>query len=271
MEQLAPFGELLNPEERQYLVDHGTVRSVIPGERICVHQQLDCRVYLLVIGEVAVTEGVERRELTRLGPGEMFGEIGALFRLPRIADVTATKPSVVLELPGDVLEKIIAGRPELHSRLVEEYHKRITRTALHTAPLFSHLPDDLLERLADQASLVGIPAGGSIVMQDEQGDALYVIVHGSVTVTQETADGPREIARLRGGDHFGERSFLTGEARNATVTALMRIEALRFDFPGFQAIIRDYPALGDGMKRHHSLAPDGDSAVSASHRASSCH
>ena len=261
MDQLAPFGDLLNPDERQYLVDHGTVRSVIPGERICTRQQLDCRVYILVMGEVAVTEGEgnERYELTRLGPGEIFGEISALFQLPRIADVTATRPSVLLELPGDVLEKLVADRPGLRQQLVQQYKSRITRTALHTVPLFSHLPEELLERLAEQASLVGIPAGGSIVMQDEQGDALYVIVYGSARVTQDTAEGPQEVARLQSGDYFGERSFLTGEARNATVTALMRVEALRFEFSEFRALIRDFPALGDEMTRHinhFTMEPD---------------
>jgi CRP-like cAMP-binding protein len=252
IEQLAPFGDLLNADERQYLVDNGTVRSVIPEERICTRKQLDTRVFILVIGEVAVSEGegTERLELHRLGPGELFGEISALFQLPRIADVTATRPSVLLELPGDVLEKVVNGRPELRARLVEQYKKRVTETALHTVPLFSHLPADLLAQLNEQASLVGIPAGGSIIMQDEPGDALYVIVHGSAKVTQNTASGPVDIARLQSGDYFGEQSFITGEVRSATVTALMRVEALRFEFGQFQAIVHDYPAINDEMMLH---------------------
>jgi CRP-like cAMP-binding protein len=274
IDQLAPFGDLLNADERQYLVDNGTVRSVVPDERICIHHQLDSRVFILVIGEVAVSEGEgkERFELIRLGPGEIFGEISALFQLPRIADVTATRPSVLLELPGDVLAKVVSGRPELQTRLVQQYKNRVTETALHTIPLFSHLPAERLAQLAEQASLVGIPAGSSIVMQDEPGDSLYVIVYGSAKVTQNSPKGPVIIAKLQGGDFFGERSFLTGELRNATVTALMRVEALRFEFSQLQTFTHDFPEMSEEIARHIKQfhTDPGLSSLAAIHPSGNC-
>lgn len=245
------FGELLTSDERQYLIDHGTIRSFVSGDRICTSHQIDTRVFILVLGEVVVSEGVgeNRVELAHLGAGEIIGEISALFHLPRIADVTVIRPSVLLELPGDVLKRVISDRPELQTSLVQQYKSRITETALRTVPLFAGVPVDQLKKLNEQTSLVSIPSGGSMVMEDEKGDALYVIIYGAAKVSRDTDDGPVDIARLQSGDYFGERSFLTGENRNATVTALMRVEALRIEFGMFKEFIQDYPAVGDLMTR----------------------
>ena len=92
------FGDLLWAEEKQTLIDHGTVYSAAIGEVLCKQGENDRRVFIIVMGEVEISEGhaEEQVVLAHLKKGEVFGEISALFNSPRISNVTVTKPSVLL-------------------------------------------------------------------------------------------------------------------------------------------------------------------------------
>ncbi|MEJ2508629.1 MAG: cyclic nucleotide-binding domain-containing protein, partial [Gammaproteobacteria bacterium] len=69
------FSDLLSTGDRQFLLDHGVVRRALPGERLCEQNQRDNRVYIIVVGEVEVTESVDGDvvHLASLGRGELFG------------------------------------------------------------------------------------------------------------------------------------------------------------------------------------------------------
>lgn len=62
----------------------------------------------------------------------------------------------------------------------------------------------------------GFDAGQPIVKEGEEGDAMYVLVDGAVTVSLEGA----EVCIMdEPGDVFGEFGAVTGELRSASVTA----------------------------------------------------
>ncbi|MDZ7805418.1 cyclic nucleotide-binding domain-containing protein [Thiohalophilus sp.] len=264
IERQEAFGELLTQVEKELLLDFGVVRSAAPGELLCRPDQVDTRVYILVIGEVEVLDAVEQEGtvLARLGRGELFGEISALFRLPRISAVRVSRPAVLLEIPGDVLEKVISGRPELYHAVIKRYKQRITETALRRVTLFRYVPADRLGALIEHSSLVGIPPGETIVGEGEAGDALYIIIYGTARVTHQVGDEAMNLALLRAGDYLGEWSVLTGAPRAATVTAVTRVDAIRVDCQPFLQFIQENPAIRDRLdmiafNRHVETAEQG--------------
>lgn len=250
VERHEAFGELLNRQEKAQLLDHGVVRRAVPGEFLCRPHQIDTRSYILAIGEVEVRDSAERKStvLARLGRSELFGEIAALFCLPRISAVRVSQPSVLLEISGDTLEKVISGRAELYDAVIQRYKQRITDTALRGVALFRHIATDRLAALNECASLVGIPPGEVIVSEGEPGEALYVIIYGTARVTHEVDGASRELALLRAGDYLGEWAVLTGTPRSATVTAVTRVEAIRIDYQPFLQFIRENPQITDPLK-----------------------
>ena len=243
------FGELLSADEKRYLLDHGVVRSAKAGEVICEQNQLDARVYILVIGAVEVSEGEGREKvvLANLRRGEIFGEISALFKLPRISAVTVTRPSVMLELSGDVLETLINNRPLLRDAVLQRYQQRIIETALCSVSLFRHLPANKLQILADNAVLSGFPENTEIVREHDTGDSLYFIIAGSARVSRRINGEVLNIALLRQAEYFGEWSVLTGAPRAATVTALSPVEVLQVDCQPFLRFIQDNPQVRDRL------------------------
>ncbi len=241
------FGDLLTPEEKQKLIDHGTVHSAVIGEVLCKQGENDRRVFIIVMGEVEISEGTDdnRVVLTHLKRGEVFGEISALFDSPRISNVTVTKPTVLLIIQGDVFEKVITGRSALYSAILERYKSRLSETALRSVDLFRHLDKKTLQPLIDASSIASIPEGGIIVSEGETGDYFYIIISGTARVSHDLGDSTINIALMHSGDYFGEWSVLTGAPRAATVSAMNRVDMLRIERAAMLEFIQQQPEVGE--------------------------
>lgn len=241
------FGDLLMTVEKEYLLDRGIVRSVPPGTRLCRQNQRDDRVYILVVGEVEASAGEDtaKTHIANIKQGELFGEIAALFGMPRICDITVTRPSVVLDIPSSVLRSIIEARSELRDAVMQRFRDRITETALRSVPLFRYLPDDSLQRLVDSATLVGAPAGSILIEEGEIGDAFYVIIYGNLRVSHNVNGRHLNLALLQPGDFFGEWSLLTGAPRAATVSTLSQTELVAIGRSAFLNIMQLHPEIRD--------------------------
>jgi len=241
------FGDLLTTVEKEYLLDRGIVRSVAPGKRLCRQHQRDDRVFILVVGEVEASAGEDagKTHIANIKQGEVFGEIAALFGMPRICDITVTRPSVVLEIPSSVLRSIIESRSELRDAVMRRFRDRITETALRAVPLFRYLPDDSLLQLVESAILVGAPPGSILIEEGEVGDAFYVIIYGNLRVSHDISGRHLNLALLQPGDFFGEWSLLTGAPRTATVSALSQTELVCIERSAFLKIMQLHPEIRD--------------------------
>ena len=241
------FGDLLATVEKQILIDYGTVHSAVIGDVLCKQGEVDRRVFIIVMGEVEVSEGGNGDQvvLAHLRTGEVFGEISALFDSPRISTVKVTMPSVLLILPGDIFEKVITGRSALYSAILERYKNRLSETALRSVDLFRQLDHEALKPLIDASSIVSVPEGKVIVNEGEAGDYFYIIIRGTARVSHDTGDCTINLALMNSGDYFGEWSVLTGAPRAATVSAMNRVDMLSIERSALLEFIQQQPEVGE--------------------------
>jgi CRP-like cAMP-binding protein len=87
------------------------------------------RFYLISEGTLRVTQTADdgEVELRGLGPGDVFGEIGLLRRVPRTATVTATSQGVLLALDGPAFAELVGAGPGLSTRLMDLYRGALSR------------------------------------------------------------------------------------------------------------------------------------------------
>jgi small-conductance mechanosensitive channel/CRP-like cAMP-binding protein len=110
--------------------------------------------------------------------------------------------------------------------------------------------------LAERARFLEYGPEQAIVRQGEQGDTLYLVARGEVSVrirvegAARDGRGPeaaapieREVARLGRGALFGEMSVLTGDPRTATVVAVGDAGLLAVDRDAFEQILNAEPDL----------------------------
>ncbi len=98
--------------------------------------------------------------------------------------------------------------------------------ALQRAPLFKDFSEAGLLTFAQIAQGRVVPAGKPLFVEDATGDSLFVVMAGSVHITQRTADGERAIATLGPGEHLGDLGLLARTVRLVSAVAATDCEIL---------------------------------------------
>ncbi len=87
--------------------------------------------------------------------------------------------------------------------------------------IFSKLNQADLQELSKIVKSKDFAADTAIFFQDEPSDALFMLLKGTVKVTQRSSEGREKILDILGpGEIFGEFAMLDGHPRSATVTTL---------------------------------------------------
>ncbi|MGE4131636.1 MAG: Crp/Fnr family transcriptional regulator [Bdellovibrionales bacterium] len=104
-------------------------------------------------------------------------------------------------------------------------------TLLQNVYLFRGMDKTELNSVVEICTVATHNPGDTIFMKGEQAKALYLIKHGSVKIQQTTKGGDTlVVATLGTGSHFGEMSFVDGEARSATAVAGERTEVIAIPY-----------------------------------------
>jgi small-conductance mechanosensitive channel/CRP-like cAMP-binding protein len=102
--------------------------------------------------------------------------------------------------------------PDVNDKVAEE------ERLLASVDLFATLPPELRNQIARSAPMAVYGSGETVVRQGEDGQSMFIVLSGSVSVVLEPSR--EELARIQRGGYFGEMSLLTGEPRSATVLAV---------------------------------------------------
>jgi HAMP domain-containing protein len=107
---------------------------------------------------------------------------------------------------------------------------------LRSVPIFADLDDSSLRWINQIAKEKVYAAGETIVKENDEGDALYIIVSGSVRVIKES-NRQVTIAILQERDYFGEMALLNREPRSASVEAQEETKLLVITQDDFQSLL----------------------------------
>ena len=104
--------------------------------------------------------------------------------------------------------------------------------------LFGNLQPDALRAVAEAVSFSRVKRGTIIVRKGTEGEAVFVVVAGTVVVTKEDEAGQtRTVASLGPGDVFGEIALLDRMTRTATVQSDSDVELLSLQREDFQKLL----------------------------------
>lgn len=121
-----------SPAERPALIERFSIRTFEAGDKIVTQGAQAEGLHLIALGEVAVVHRDEKDDsstiVTRLGPGEVVGEVALVLRRPAIADVVAHHPTVTLFLQRERLMELVKAHPKVFSDLYELAVKRDEET-----------------------------------------------------------------------------------------------------------------------------------------------
>lgn len=115
---------------------------------------------------------------------------------------------------------------------------------LQQIPLFSSLKESELDAI-DRVSITKIfPKDKIILLEDEEGDTLFIIIKGKVKVTTYSESGKEVIfSILNAGDFFGEMSLLDGKPRSATVVSMEDAQIQLIRRTEFYRLLENHPRI----------------------------
>jgi CRP/FNR family cyclic AMP-dependent transcriptional regulator len=121
----------------------------------------------------------------------------------------------------------------------------VASAALRACPLFARVSDDGLASVAAALRPRRFRRGETIFHAGDPGDALFLVIAGSVKITIPADDGsePAILTTVGPGGFFGELSLLDGAPRSATAVALDATETHVLRRDAFEGLIDEQPAL----------------------------
>jgi small-conductance mechanosensitive channel len=119
-EQLAALGEVallagMTEADLDMLIRASVTRRFAAGQTIITKGETGTTMSIVLTGEVAVL--VDGRELARLTPGQIFGEMALLTGAPRLAEVRAMVHSRCLEVDREGFRMVLSLHPEIVERV----------------------------------------------------------------------------------------------------------------------------------------------------------
>ncbi len=111
-------------------------------------------------------------------------------------------------------------------------------------PIFSDLPEIALEKISKIGSNRNYKKDSVILMEEDAGSALFVIVSGKVKISRTSTDGREVILTyLTDSDFFGEMAILDGMTRSATVMAAEDSELFIIQRDDFLSLLKEHPEV----------------------------
>lgn len=111
-------------------------------------------------------------------------------------------------------------------------------------PIFSELPKETIDKIALAGSRKSYKKDSVILMEEEAGSALFVIITGKVKISRTSNDGREVILSiLDESDFFGEMAILDGLSRSATVVAIEESELFIIQRNDFLDMLKQFPEI----------------------------
>jgi CRP-like cAMP-binding protein len=227
-----------SPAELSRIAAYLEPRSAPAGTTLIRQGDRADRLYLLRAGIVQVSRtrsSGHAEVLTRLGPGDYFGETALLAGVHRTANVVAETDVRLMTLRGGRVRRWIAGRPGVAEALRRSL---ADRDRLEALPLLHGLGETELDRLAARLLVTRYLPGDTIVRQGDPGNRFYIVVDGQVEVIREGTATTTPLATLGPGEVFGEMALLKQAPRSATVRALTAVETYTLSETDFGELLR---------------------------------
>jgi lysophospholipid hydrolase len=171
----------------------------------------------------------KRRSLFLTKPGGLAGYLGAITSYRSFIDVSAKTDVYVGFLPRASIERIVEQYPAVLLTMAKRLTTLLPRLILHM--------DFALE-------WVQVNAGQVIYNQDDESDAIYIVLNGRLRAIRENEkSGNQFIGEFGQGDSIGELEVLTESPRPGSLHAIRDTELAKFPKTLFNSLALEHAGI----------------------------
>ncbi len=224
-------------------------RALSPGE-ILFHEGQPARSFFIVLeGELEVSRGRARRRggVTHVGPNEVLGVFGLFSGRRRAATLRSVGPSVVLEVPGTSLARLVQRHASARTAVRTFYQERLLTVFLAGSSVFGELPEAVRTHLVSRFESKDVDAKTLLLAPGEVTNGLCVIMNGQVVLRRHRKGETKgaELLRLGRGQFFGVISAMVGAPSAVSASAATACSLVTLSHRQFAALLGEVPTLRD--------------------------
>jgi CRP/FNR family cyclic AMP-dependent transcriptional regulator len=130
-----------------------------------------------------------------------------------------------------------------------EFSKDDTRNLLSDIQLFEGLTPTQLDWVAHRAHRRVFPTGTNVLTIEQPGEAVYIILHGTVKIHVEQGGRDVILSILGSGDLLGEMSLIDSVGRSASAVTLEDSLMLWMDKITFEYMLDNFPTVSRNLVR----------------------
>jgi CRP/FNR family cyclic AMP-dependent transcriptional regulator len=134
-------------------------------------------------------------------------------------------------------------------RTMTDIKKDDTRNLLTDIELFAGLTPIQLDWVAQRAHRRVFEAGRNVLTIEQPGEAVYIILHGTVKIHIEQGERDVILSILGAGDLLGEMSLIDSVGRSASAVTLENSLLLWMDKITFNSMLDNFPAVARNLVR----------------------
>ncbi len=181
----------------------------------------------------------------RLGPGDIFGEIGALNGWPQSVTARTDSECTLVQIRLPALQQLKLRSSDFKNWVDAIYRERTLSEQLKTTPLFHGADERFIEELTQRVGLVSCSPDEQVTVEETPADAFYLVRSGFLRLSQKVGDGEIAVTYLRKGMTLGEVELLVDgiDTWQFSVTAVGFTELVRIARSDFEDLIGRFPAI----------------------------
>ncbi len=245
-----------------HLVATSKLLTLMPGSVVMREGEFGRDLYLILEGRFELSSaGPDGQDLpvAILRRGEYMGEHGMLTGQQRNATARAQTAAVVLEVPEQVMQRLMEIVPAVRSFFEQLNDTRSIEAILKRMALFQGVSSADLRQLAEQAQVKRYDRDDRLFSEDDREkparESLHILLEGFAKVARRTAAGTgrnksdeRIIAYRQSGDYFAGGLDLLGDRRSVTVSAITRVRVAELQRQPLLTLFTRYPEVAQRFR-----------------------
>jgi CRP-like cAMP-binding protein/Fe-S-cluster-containing hydrogenase component 2 len=250
-----------------HFVATSKMQIVLPGTALLREGEFGREIYFILEGRFDLSStGPDGEEMpvAVLRRGEYMGEHGMLSGQARNATVRAQTAAVVLEVPEQVMQRLMEIVPAVKTFFEQLSATRSIEAIMMRMSLFQGVASVDLRQLAEQATIKRYDRDEGLFTEDSKGqparETLHILLDGFVKVARRTTAGTgrdkgneRIIAYRQGGDYFAGGLDMLGDRRAVTVAAITRATVAEIPRVPLLKLLSRYPEVNQRFQERLQL------------------
>ncbi|TMD76034.1 MAG: cyclic nucleotide-binding domain-containing protein, partial [Chloroflexi bacterium] len=240
-----------------HFIASSKVLTFLPGAVALHESEYGREIIFILEGRFTISSaGANGQDLpiAVLRRGEFIGERGMLSGQQRNATARAQTAAVVLEVPEQVMQRLIEIVPPVRTFFERLNNARSIESVMKRMAIFQGIADPDIRWIANKIQFKNFDRDEQLFTESDKGqparESLHIIMEGFVKVARRTTagtghhkTGERIIAYRQGGDYFAGGLDMLGDGRAVTVTAINRVRVAEIPRQEMLTILARYPEV----------------------------